>query len=142
MWLCRRCGGSHHFSVCRTYPSDLPPAQNFGVPGGNPAAEMPRAMQGVQASKEGGEKRKHVWQVCKPECSGCKFCNGGLALCTVCRGAEGSLPSECPGTEMTREQEEDVYTGKLDFCNGAWVEAPPGATFTAYNVRLGRPEEG
>lgn len=32
-----------------------------------------------------------------------------------CGGAEGTLPSECPGREMTMEEEKGVYLGELDF---------------------------
>lgn len=50
----------------------------------------------------------------------CMICDGGLFLCGVCGGAEGSLPSECPGERMTTAQEEAVYAGRLDFRQGAW----------------------
>lgn len=54
----------------------------------------------------------------------CKICEGGLALCTVCGGAEGSMPSECPGTRMTDNQEVDVYSGILDFTHTAGWHDP------------------
>lgn len=44
-----------------------------------------------------------------------------LAFCTVCKGGEGSLTTECCGRPMTTEEEEHVYDiGDLDFINGAW----------------------
>lgn len=52
----------------------------------------------------------------------CMICDGGLALCKVCGGIEGALPSECPGTKMTSIQIEHVYAGDIDFRNGAWIE--------------------
>ena len=45
----------------------------------------------------------------------CNICDGGLSLCTVCGGAEGSMPTACPGYKLTREQLDDIYAGKLDF---------------------------
>lgn len=50
----------------------------------------------------------------------CFICDGGLAFCKVCNGAEGSLPTECPGVEMTTEQQNKVYKGEIDFRQGRW----------------------
>lgn len=44
----------------------------------------------------------------------------GLAKCTVCKGAEGSLPSTCPGRPMSYDERELVFTGKLDYFRGKW----------------------
>lgn len=52
----------------------------------------------------------------------CNICDGGLAFCEVCKGAEGSLPTECPGRVMTDEEEADVYAAKIDFKGGRWIE--------------------
>lgn len=52
----------------------------------------------------------------------CHICDGGLAVCTVCGGAEGSLTTECPGVRMTALESEYVYSGDLDFINGRWEE--------------------
>ena len=54
----------------------------------------------------------------------CGICDGGLAVCTVCGGAEGSLPSECPGEKMTHNQEQGVYNDGLDYKDGKWVSGP------------------
>lgn len=43
-----------------------------------------------------------------------------LHHCQVCNGAEGSLPTDCPGDKMSAETEEAVYAGKIDFVGGAW----------------------
>ena len=51
----------------------------------------------------------------------CNICDGGLAFCKVCRGAEASLPTECPGRRMTDREEELVTSGRIDFVNGQWV---------------------
>lgn len=44
----------------------------------------------------------------------CQFCDGGLGACTVCNGAEGTLPSDCPGVKMSQEQQDQVYHGVSD----------------------------
>lgn len=57
----------------------------------------------------------------------CHICDGGLAFCTTCHGAEGSLPTECPGERMTERQQDDVHAARLDFIGGAWVNKDPHA---------------
>lgn len=44
----------------------------------------------------------------------------GLAHCKVCGGAEGSLPTDCPGRLMTAEEQDEVYAGARDFRAGFW----------------------
>ena len=47
--------------------------------------------------------------------------NGELAFCTTCKGAEGSLTTECCGRPMTEEETNRVYrVGDLDFIDGEW----------------------
>lgn len=63
---------------------------------------------------------KHRLFRCEPEqdqCmeGRCMFCDGGLAMCTVCHGAEGTLPTDCPGVPMTGEQEQAVWRQEMDF---------------------------
>lgn len=44
-----------------------------------------------------------------------------LAFCTVCKGGEGSLTTECCGRIITTEEENRIYNiGDLDFIDGAW----------------------
>ncbi len=66
---------------------------------------------------------KHSQYECPPGCDKphCNFCEGGLFSCTICNGAEGSLPTECPGRKMAYEEERAVYAGHLDFKDGKWV---------------------
>lgn len=66
---------------------------------------------------------KHQFYKCDGSCEErhCKFCDGGLAFCTVCKGAEGDLPIDCPGRPMTEEEAQMVYSGKLDFIGCSWV---------------------
>lgn len=61
----------------------------------------------------------HVLHDCND--ANCNVCSGGLAWCTVCGGAEGSMPSECPGVRMTADQEAAVLRGHLDFKAGRWT---------------------
>lgn len=55
----------------------------------------------------------------------CAICIGGLAACSVCGGAEGALPTDCPGYRMECVVEEDVYDGKVDYrAKEGWVQRP------------------
>jgi hypothetical protein len=68
---------------------------------------------------------KHHWAHCH-ECNGCHLCRGGLGVCTVCHGIEGSLATDCPGERMTFEQDQAVYAGTLDFTRrDGWIEIAP-----------------
>jgi putative hydrolase of HD superfamily len=76
------------------------------------------------------EESGHVAHVCdeRHEDGGwtCQFCAGGLFACTRCGSFEGATTTHCPGRQMTREQEEAVYAGRLDFRrkadgSGWWV---------------------
>lgn len=55
----------------------------------------------------------------------CPYCDGGLFLCSVCRCAEGTLPSECPGSPVDGNTQDDIFTGKLDFKGGQWITLEP-----------------
>ncbi len=45
-----------------------------------------------------------------------------LALCRICGGAECSLPTSCPGRQLTAEESDLICNGKLDF-TGGWKNA-------------------
>lgn len=45
----------------------------------------------------------------------------GLVYCTVCDGAEGELPTECPGVKMTREMRDAVMLKRVDYKDGKWI---------------------
>ena len=62
----------------------------------------------------------HVLHKCNEE--NCRICNGGLAFCLVCQGAEGELTTDCPGDGVTTEQRHAVMMGELDYVNGEWQE--------------------
>jgi len=68
----------------------------------------------------------HRWYVCdgKHEDGGsaCWSCNG-LSMCVLCGGAEGAIPTDCPGEWMHDIVEQEVFDGELDFRRvlGGWV---------------------
>lgn len=45
----------------------------------------------------------------------CMICAGGLAFCETCHGAEGSLPTCCPGERMPACVETAVMFGHCDY---------------------------
>lgn len=63
----------------------------------------------------------HNFYECAKDCTGCIYCNGGLAHCTICGGAEASLPTDCPGEKMSQQQQDNVQAGNADFKNGVWI---------------------
>lgn len=66
--------------------------------------------------------REHTW-VKHTNCSdwSCPICVGGLGMCSVCGGAEGTLTTECCGRQITEEEQHRIYeVGDLDFVNGEW----------------------
>lgn len=56
----------------------------------------------------------------------CMICSGGLFSCVRCLGAEGSLPTECPGSHMTMDYQEEVMAGTLDFTLAKGWHTPKG----------------
>lgn len=86
--------------------------------------------------------RAHVWYECPKPCDTpyCVYCEGGLGSCTVCKCAEGTLPSECPGAPVSSSDQDRIYAGNLDFRDGEWVEKPSGSVSSHYDGRPGLPE--
>lgn len=82
----------------------------FGTPGGD-------------ATSVTLPEKEHTEYKCKTRCQepGCMFCDGGLFACTVCGLIEGCLTTHCPGYNCYKDMNEDIYNGKIDFRNGAWV---------------------
>lgn len=65
--------------------------------------------------------RKHKLYDCNCHEVNCCYCEGGLAFCTVCKGGEGSLTSECCGRPLTEVEEDQIYNKEsLDFKRGQW----------------------
>lgn len=58
---------------------------------------------------------------------------GGLAVCKLCGGAEGSLTTDCPGIKVPYYVGQAVYHKELDFRDGIWM---PGIITT----HMGGPE--
>jgi hypothetical protein len=56
----------------------------------------------------------------KCEIDNCLICDGGLLVCTVCKGAESSLTTECCGKPLTDKDQYCVSNGD-DYENGKWV---------------------
>jgi len=68
---------------------------------------------------------KHKYQTCECGEGPCSICGGGLSMCIVCGGAEGSLTTDCCGRQITEEEVKQIYTlGELDFRAGKWVKEP------------------
>lgn len=66
----------------------------------------------------------HTLETHGPECQvpHCNICDGGLAYCKVCGGAEASLPTECPGEKMSSQTADDVVACRMDFKGGQWIK--------------------
>lgn len=45
-----------------------------------------------------------------------------LADCVKCNCGEGTLPTECPEVKVGYDDQQLIYTGKLDFINGEWKQ--------------------
>lgn len=69
---------------------------------------------------------KHSYYVCSKPCTEpyCRWCEGGLSLCTVCKGFEGTLTVDCPGFKIEKEDLELIYHQDLDFVDGRWQHRP------------------
>lgn len=49
--------------------------------------------------------------------------NDNLAFCTVCKGGEGELTTECCGRPLAEEERNRIYKiGNLDFINSKWTK--------------------
>jgi hypothetical protein len=60
---------------------------------------------------------------CNCWASECVICSGGLAFCDVCHGAEGSLPTCCPGERMPACVEMAVMFGHCDYdARDGWIQ--------------------
>lgn len=49
----------------------------------------------------------------------------GIEGCNTCGGAEGDMPTHCPGSRMPLGRAEEVYAGRIDFLDGAWRPTVP-----------------
>lgn len=63
---------------------------------------------------------RHKWHRC--ESDRCSVCEGRLALCVTCGGAEGSLPTDCPGERLCGQTLDHIQAGVADYRAGeGWV---------------------
>lgn len=59
----------------------------------------------------------------------------GLAHCKVCGGAEASMPTKCPGRQMTGAESDAVQGGTTDFRNGTWYDVAKAAPSVGPTLR-------
>ncbi len=45
-----------------------------------------------------------------------------IIYCTVCKGAEGTLPIHCPKRELMKKEKEKIKHGLLDYKNNTWIK--------------------
>lgn len=50
----------------------------------------------------------------------------GLTQCSICGGAEGALPTDCPGKQIAYQQMEAIHQGRIDFVAGHWINLDEG----------------
>lgn len=62
---------------------------------------------------------KHNILKCDCDKPHCHICQGGLEFCTVCKGAESSLTTDCCGSILSDSQQYAVSCGD-DFVQGKW----------------------
>lgn len=68
-------------------------------------------------------KIQHIRKICKGGHDNGQECMiEQLFLCANCGLFEGSLTTECPQTESYSERADAVYTGKIDYRDGKWIE--------------------
>ncbi len=65
---------------------------------------MPRHQQVTSCRKSGGPVSKH--------CS-CEHCC--LSVCSVCGAGEGTLTTDCPGTRVDTDKQQEVFETNLDY---------------------------
>jgi len=71
---------------------------------------------------------EHQFYKCPPDkheneeyYTNCPYCEGGLGLCIICGGLEGSLTSDCCGHNLDECVLEAIYKGGLNFKNNEWT---------------------
>ncbi len=66
----------------------------------------------------------HVFYSCQKPCPNpgtCRYCDGALAYCVTCKGAEGTLPTDCPEKAMPEAVQEAVMRGNIDYKKDRWI---------------------
>lgn len=54
----------------------------------------------------------------------CEVCEGGIKICLVCGGIEGTLTTECIGERLSSHMLDSVYEGAIDYKEGYWNHTP------------------
>jgi len=80
------------------------------------------------------ETSGHKLIQCGKDCTGCMYCDGGLAHCEICGGAEASLPIHCPGRKMSQAEEDAIQRRDITFINGFWINLREVVYSTAAGV--------
>ena len=66
---------------------------------------------------------------CNCEEMSCPTCGGELYMCTRCGGAEGSLPTHCPGEQLSAVTLDKIFEGEIDYqVPMGWVEKRKNAS--------------
>lgn len=75
---------------------------------------------------------EHIFEKHADDCTDphCNICEGGLAVCVVCGGAEGTLPTDCPGYKMDEQEQAYVMAKQIDFIGGHWANIHVSTPFT------------
>lgn len=83
---------------------------------------------------------EHTWHTCNCQEGSCVYCGGGLSSCDVCHGAEGSLPTDCPGVAVDHDTRERIYAGAIDYRDGhGWVKPDgTGTSMGDMNIKVER----
>lgn len=55
-----------------------------------------------------------------------KFPHNTFTFCSVCGCRETDLPTECPGYELSVGVKTRIYSGDIDFVDGAWYHKASG----------------
>lgn len=83
--------------------------------------------QGMRLKGEpDGWEEDHTLEECNCGRPRCNICRGGLTTCEVCGGAEGSLPTDCPGYALSRAERTAILEGRVDFESGEWFNLQEG----------------
>lgn len=73
----------------------------------------------------------------------CAVCDGGLKICSVCNGAEGTLTTHCPQVWINGPELDEIYARRRDYKDGTWqVQSQAGMVVKCGCVLHLRNEKG
>lgn len=64
----------------------------------------------------------HMFKQC--DCGDCHVCVWGMNECLVCKGAEGTLTTDCPKVPLCRDVLDQVFDKEVDYVDGRWIVPP------------------